>query len=859
MKRFPLISIACAAIALVSLAAAQERTIARLNHEATPDISHRSTEPRIGDGSSAPRHLAPLTESADGRQAASALFANSDLKRARGLAVRALQHERRDADALFVLMEVAGMEADDAAMLDAAVRLCEAAPGSDDPRVRLAAVRVRESAANTAEFRQVIPRLQSALTNSSGEVARDLQAALLNASMDGAPGLDPYAIARLAGILTDWRIVGPLGRHPLLDFDQEIVSPSADLGQTSYQRKLVENFQFPDGEIRLPDYMSRSGIFYAAARFASLSNESRTITAETSGILEVYVDGKRVLRTDGTRSRTASGFAVSSGPHRVLVKFAGSAAPLRIAISPVSPQNQAALRAKMSTQELTYLLAARCYAAAEFGMAIGQINAVPASANSAALQFLLAQAWANYHPASAEEDAAWQRLRVISASALAADVALSERDLAAGNTAEAVGLANLVLSNRPANVRALRILTAPQVAATSPHNDDDEQSLWSRRIAAHPSCATLQAGIEFYRSRGDASAADSVRQQLNGCAPESLAYAQSLAAEGNHLLAAHALKQLLAAAPLNRAARVMLVRELQLAGDDGAAQLAAAEWMRVAPNAESYHRLASNPADANLETGNANEADGSTFYAGYRRDAVEAVRQFADESPQFDHHPVRLLDDHVAIARRDGSVSLYVHITERLADCSPEELIAAAKLPAGAQVLQLRVIHAGGEVTDVARTPEPASIAKGELSAGDAIDAEYVMNYAGDGGIPEHAEAFQFVFGSFEEPVLSARFVTLTPAGQADRGVVIATGEAPRMAARIHDGMLARVWQKDALLPVQVASKATAIVRVVEQENGWSVPSNAEHQRRIDTIHRGPWLEDSSWRARSLEVRSKQM
>lgn len=858
MKRFPLIPIACAAIALVSLAAAQERTIARLNREATPDISHTSVEPQAGINPSAPRHVPPLTESAEGRLAASALFANSDLKRARALAVRALQHEHRDAEALFVLMEVSGMEADDAAMLEAAVRLCEAAPGSDDPRVRLAAVRVRESAANTAEFRRVIPGLRSALANSAGEVARDLQAALLNASMDGVPGLDPYAIARSAGLLTDWRIVGPLGRRPLLDFDQEIISPSADLGQLSYQRKLVEDFQFPDGEIRLPDYMSRSGIFYAAARFASLSNESRTITAETDGNLEIYVDGKRVLRTDGTRARSASSFAMSSGPHRVLVKFAGSATPLRIAIAPVSPQNPAALRAKMSIEELTYLLAARCYAAAEFGMAIGQINAVPSSPNSAALQFLLAQAWANYHPASGEEDVAWQRLRVISASALAADVAVGERALAAGNTAEAAALANLVLSNRPANVRALRILTAPQVAAI-PHNDDDEQSLWSRRIAAYPSCGTLRAGLDFYRSRGDASAADSVRQQLNGCAPESLAYAQSLAAEGNHLLAAHALKQLLAAAPLNRAARLMLVSELQLAGDDGAAQLAAAEWMRAAPNAESYHRLASNPVDANLEMGNANEADGSKFYAGYRRDAVEAVRQFDDDSAQFDHHPVMLLDDHVAIARPDGSVSLYVHTTERLADCSPEELIAAVKLPAGAQVLQLRVIHAGGEVTDVARTPEPASIAKGELSAGDSIDAEYVMNYAGDGGIPEHAEAFQFVFGSFEEPVLSARFVTLTPAGQADRGVVIATGEAPRMAARIHDGMLARVWQKDALLPVQVASKATAIVRVVEQENGWSVPSNAEHQRRIDTIHRGPWLEDSSWRAHSLEVRSKQM
>jgi hypothetical protein len=34
-------------------------------------------------------------------------------------------------------------------------------------------------------------------------------------------------------------------------------------------------------------------------------------------------------------------------------------------------------------------------------------------------------------------------------------------------------------------------------------------------------------------------------------------------------------------------------------------------------------------------------------------------------------------------------------------------------------------------------------------------------------------------------------------------------------------------------------------VRLVEQENGWAVPSKAEHQRRIETIHPGPRSENS--------------
>ncbi len=84
-----------------------------------------------------------------------------------------------------------------------------------------------------------------------------------------------------------------------------------------------------------------------------------------------------------------------------------------------------------------------------------------------------------------------------------------------------------------------------------------------------------------------------------------------------------------------------------------------------------------------------------------------------------------------------------------------------------------------------------------DLSPGDAIDEEYVVNYAGDGGIAEHPEVFQFVFGRFDEKVLSARFVVLTPAGEADRAVVIASGDAPQLASRVKDNMLARIWERN--------------------------------------------------------------
>ena len=58
--------------------------------------------------------------------------------------------------------------------------------------------------------------------------------------------------------------------------------------------------------------------------------------------------------------------------------------------------------------------------------------------------------------------------------------------------------------------------------------------------------------------------------------------------------------------------------------------------------------------------------------------------------------------------------------------------------------------------------------------------------------------------------------------------------------------MLERVWEtpigEDAF---SASANGLAIVRVVEQENGWSVPSSAEHKRRIETIHPGPRAEES--------------
>jgi len=826
--------LAAVGLTLTLPAISQAQTLARLNREASPDIPH--TTETIPNGTRAGRvqHPAPLPESALSRAAARALFVDSMLDSARRLAMQALRHDPQDAEALFVRMEVAGMEADYAAVLDSALRLC--AVGADAPgdvRVRLAAVRLRESAANTPEFRAAIPRIQQVLANAQGSWP-DLHAALLKAAMDGAPGLDPYAVARAAGILTDWRILGPLGRHALLDFDQQQISAADDLAQPSYQNHVVEKFRFPDGEITLPDYLSHRGMFYAAARFASLVPGNWTADMEGAGPLELYVDGRLVFRSEGSRGHRSAVFEATPGPHHVLMKFAGSATPLRVSISRTAEQEPIPPSDRISRQELTYLLAAGYYAAGDFGSAIKQVRAIPADGTSAALQFLLGQSLGATSPTSSEYATAWYKLRGLVPSAISADAALARMALAKKDFQLANSLADRVLAVRPSDPDALETITEATKLSTVENGTATQSNWWTARLAEHPSCAAIKSALGFYRSHGELAEARLVEQRLNGCAPESLEYAHSLASDGRQAEAAQALQTLLAAAPLNRAARLVLVRELQLSGQDLAAQQAAVEWLRVSPNAENYHRLASASPESD------SVAPTTCFYSPYRRDAADVIS--AATNTVAAQGAAILLDDHVAISRPDGSASLYVHTARRVA--APEE--TALSLPRQVQVLTFRILHPDGTATALSQWPGSAAV----LSPGDTLDEEYVLHYAGDGGIPEHAEAFQFVFGDFSEPVLQARFVILTPAARADRGVVITTGAAPRMTSRVRQGMLERVWEKATASPAddaaqEVPSEGSAIIRLVEQENGWTVPSKAEHQKRIETIHPGPRPEDT--------------
>ena len=70
--------------------------------------------------------------------------------------------------------------------------------------------------------------------------------------------------------------------------------------------------------------------------------------------------------------------------------FGAQTSPLRITDRTGNEDMRPQLPSRVSAQELTYLLAADHYARGEFDSAAKQIEAIPFSQSSAALQFLLA-------------------------------------------------------------------------------------------------------------------------------------------------------------------------------------------------------------------------------------------------------------------------------------------------------------------------------------------------------------------------------------------------------------------------------------------------------------------------------------
>jgi hypothetical protein len=170
----------------------------------------------------------------------------------------------------------------------------------------------------------------------SGRDLPYVRLALVEAASDGAPELNELVSSRESGLLTDWRLVGPFGLHPLIDFDRRWAPERDQIKKRSYGSRKVEFFQFANGQVKLPSYLARNGVFYASSQVYLRSDGDWRLFLESGGMIEVFIDGQKVLTRDDRHvlqpQSLRSDLTLSRGDHRVLVKFLNGAAPFRLAI-----------------------------------------------------------------------------------------------------------------------------------------------------------------------------------------------------------------------------------------------------------------------------------------------------------------------------------------------------------------------------------------------------------------------------------------------------------------------------------------------------------------------------------------------
>jgi hypothetical protein len=657
------------------------------------------------------RHVRNSRAQSRSKSAAAVLFEQNDAERAYKVAQRDLSRSPHNVNAWFLSMEAANLLLDQSAELRSALSVCAFAK-KDDPRSTIAAMRLASLGQNSAAFRQrrsAIERVASRETACSG-AARE---ALYEASLDGLSQTDARALARQSGWLTAWTIA-----------------------RAVTTKSQPEQFEFIDGRIRLPEYLTPSASYTADSIYEAQETATYLVAAEHDGV-KIAIDGREV--DDGE-------VALSEGKHEVRLRFRGTdhAPRIRIVQSPAA-LDEDARHGLRSRREEDYIRAA-------VELAVGR-----------------------------RDDAAEE---------------IRNSDLAT----TAVGL-RLLADAQPE-------ISQPTVSTPLPLNV----------VLAHPTCVNLTAAIDLQSNRDSEAAMEA---QLPSCAPDSLAYAQWLATKDRHLDAISELYRVLQQWPLDRQAHRLLISELQRIGNNQAADRAAAELMTIAPNARNFRRMAQNASPLH------NENSAAPFFGAYRRMTPAALPETGNPGAPI----VILLQDKVAISRSDGSISMYMHRVVQLMTDAGARTYRSLPIPSGAQLLTSRIVNR------VAAAAQPLG-APSALRSGDEIEEEYVVNFTGDGGMISHPEAFQYVFNDFDSPLLDARFIVLSPAKETP-GYVIVSGEVPSSRTEFADGYRAETWERK-IESADAVDPTPGIVRVVENENGWSIPPSVERRRILETIHPGP-------------------
>jgi len=680
-----------------------------------------------------------------------------------------LRRSPNDPDALLVHMESARLQLRTSDELHSAIRLLETI-GDGDPRARIAAERLRELAANTPEFRSMIPNLSNLLRENI-RCSREITEALLAASADGVTIPRGTHLTRR---LSHWQVVGPFGEFANVDFDRSWPPEQDQLRSDGYGGRVRESVVADAGELELPKYFSKSGVYYAASTLTTSTSRKYRFTIEGEGTFALWLDGNRLLLHDA-RFQTQKRLSVidtplGTGEHRLVLKLQGAALPIRIWLEPV--RNPSLPTAKVPEMEATYLGAANVMLDDDPVAALSLI-VDPGSMG----QMLRAEIFSQLDEGQKQRETLLAAIKADPSNVLAA-FRLAQLAFAEERFEEATTY--LAKAGQPATAYWPAQELKYRLAARFGWKKERAEAL-TQRLRLHPNCAAYLDAARLHQ--GDSRIYE---LKLSTCSLRPYQYWDRLSEQGDHKRAFAAASNYLHWHPADRRALETAIREAVLANKKAAAAKYAESLSHVSPNWERAGALATHP-ESILDSPSA-YPPADDFYQPYRRDAIPMMAGRSDAS--IDSRI--LIHDRVVKLEPGGSAWLYQHTVTQVFTKNGIDRVGEVELPRSADLLELRTVKADGSLVEPELSNGRSTISMRSLAAGDAVEVAYLQHFRSD-RLRSNPQLLDFLMGSSDSPTVSSRLVIIRDGAPAPQ--LWASSQVQHVSSETRGATETTVWE----------------------------------------------------------------
>jgi hypothetical protein len=152
------------------------------------------------------------------------------------------------------------------------------------------------------------------------------------------PEMDQLLQSRESGLVTDWNLMGPFGKHAQSDF-RRTWAPEQKKSPKHSAKRQGALLRFANGQFKLPA-IATDGVYYASSTVYLFSDGDWNVWAESANAIQIFVDGQPALLRPGVAQDSMravhESIHLSRGQHTILAKFVPQASPFRVAVMPPS-------------------------------------------------------------------------------------------------------------------------------------------------------------------------------------------------------------------------------------------------------------------------------------------------------------------------------------------------------------------------------------------------------------------------------------------------------------------------------------------------------------------------------------------